>query len=202
MQRNWDISVIVRLLLILVGVIVLGVTPEHTTYVFIQQVNQAVQHESPAEAARLTAEIAQQIPWRDDLWGRAGVFAWQAGDYPSTIEYLEQAALSTPLSSENKLHLADAYLSQGEVNKAENLLLEVRHDKPTHQVYVLFSRFIDGKKIMQQPWMILSTGRTRTENANLLYVSGFCKWHYDPIRRFLLDKPHRLTPFLSYCICN
>lgn len=196
MRQSWDISVIGRLILVLVGIILLGITPRsHALMRLFQQVNQAFQNESPGEAARLTAKIAQQTPWRDDLWERAGGFAWQAGDYQSTITYLEQAASSADISDGSKFHLVDAYLSQGDMSKAETLLQDIRHEKPSHQVYVrLFQVHRLQKNYAAALEDIQALSELEPENANLPYLAGLLQMVLQPDEALtLLDKASSLN---------
>lgn len=67
----------------------------------------AMAHEQYEEAARLYALAARKLPWRRQLWERAGWAAFRAGRYDDAIHRLE----SSPLSAEGWRILGLAYRS-------------------------------------------------------------------------------------------
>ncbi len=188
MRQNWEISGIGRLLLVLAVIILLGITPQsHELSRQFQQVRQALGTGSSGDAARLTANIARQILWRSDLWERAGDYAWQADDFQSTITYLEQAAQLNDLSPEGRLRLVDACLLNGEVNKAERLLLDMLKDKSTNEIFI---RLFQAHRLqMDYPAAltdIQALSELEPDNANLPYMAGLFQMILEPDRALSL----------------
>ncbi|MCL4560616.1 MAG: tetratricopeptide repeat protein [Chloroflexi bacterium] len=68
--------------------------------------------------ARLFEQAAQAIPWRADLWERAGSEALQAGNYASAEQSFQKAASLGRLSIAGQESLGDAYAAQGDLNTA------------------------------------------------------------------------------------
>ncbi|MBN1537595.1 MAG: tetratricopeptide repeat protein [Anaerolineales bacterium] len=195
MRHSWDITVIGRLLLVLAVVVLLGITPRsHALTNLFWQVNQALEKGLPGEAARLMEEIARQFPWRNDLWQRIGNYAWQAGDYPSTILYMQKAAQYQALSSESKYHLAVAFLSQGALDEAEELLIDIRKNDPNRDVYI---NLFQIHRVQKDYAAVLDDIRMLSvlepENANLYYLSGLLQMALQPDQALsLLDKASSL----------
>ena len=182
MRQKWHISVIGRLLLIFGVIILLDITPvQKTLKLQFHQVKKAMEAGSSSEAARLTAEIARQIPWRSDLWEQAGDYAWQAGDYPSAIAYLEQASLAHNLSREGRLRLADAYIQNGKPYKAELLLGELLEGDPSSDIYIrLFQVHRLQKDYPAALRDMLALTEIMPENATHFYLSGLLQMFLQP----------------------
>jgi len=184
MQQKWDFTVIGRLCLVFFAVILLNIAPEqHSITRKFQGVKEALGSDSPAEAARLTAEIARQLPWRSDLWERAGNYAWQGKDYQSAADYLEQAAFAQNLSSEGRLHLAEAYIYKNQPAKAAAVLLEIKNSKLRRQVNVLL--FQAHRMQRDYPAALsdmLALCELAPQNAYHFYVSGLLQMVTQPDR--------------------
>lgn len=65
-------------------------------------------------AAERLVSLAQQLPWRSELWEQAGRLAVQAGDYAAAAGYLEQAAGLAALSPDGLTLLGDVHLRLGD----------------------------------------------------------------------------------------
>jgi Tfp pilus assembly protein PilF len=70
----------------------------------------------PAAAAEHYANAARLLPYRHDLWERAGHWALQSGDPRQAIEYLERAGGG--LSTQGLTSLGDAYKEIGDLSQA------------------------------------------------------------------------------------
>jgi tetratricopeptide (TPR) repeat protein len=182
MQQRWNSSLFGRLLLVLGVIILLGITPRpHAQSLQFHQVYQDLEKGLFDKAALLTAEIARQIPWRSDLWQRAGDYAWQAGDLQAIIRYLEQAALYGNISPDRQLRLVDAYLFTGEVNKAEHRLQNILEGKPTVDILIrLFQVHRLQKDYPATLADIQAIYELEPKNANLAYMAGLLQMVLNP----------------------
>lgn len=184
MQQKWDFTVLGRLFLVLITIILLNIAPEqHEVTQKFKRVNEALRTGSLAEAARLTAEAARQMPRRKDLWERAGNYAWQGKDYPSAVIYFEQAVLSQNLSTEGWLHLAEAYLYSDKPAKAVAVLHEMKESELSSQVYIqLFQAHRMQKDYPAALSDMLALCDLAPQNANHFYVSGLLQMVTQPDR--------------------
>ncbi|HVN54638.1 MAG TPA: tetratricopeptide repeat protein [Anaerolineaceae bacterium] len=69
----------------------------------------------PALAATQLSGAAGALPWRADLWERAGIDALEGGDSAAAIPDLERARKEGQLSLQGWLALGDAYQKQGDL---------------------------------------------------------------------------------------
>ncbi len=171
-----------KLILVLAIILLLGITPRpHALSLQFQQANQARERQLPGKAAQLIADIARQIPWRNDLWELAGNDAWRAGDLQATITYLEQARQLNKISPASQLNLVDAYLLSGETSKADNLLGHIYQGSPGGDI--LIRRFQAHR--MQKDYAgaladILALSKLEPKNPNLAYMSGLLEMVLHP----------------------
>lgn len=66
-------------------------------------------------AAESLEQAARLLPWRDDLWEKAGIAASFSGNYPEAIIFLNRAPA---LSEQGWLAKGSAYLSTGDISSA------------------------------------------------------------------------------------
>ena len=80
------------------------------------QRTEAYQH--PGLAATQISGAAEALPWRADLWERAGIDALEGGDPAAAVGDLERARNMGLLSLKGWLALGDAYQKQGNLSAA------------------------------------------------------------------------------------
>ena len=71
--------------------------------------------ENSPEAASQLAALAEQMPYRADLWQQAGFIALKQQDYPAAIKYFTQVKSLSPIGM---LALGDAYQQNGDLDAA------------------------------------------------------------------------------------
>jgi tetratricopeptide (TPR) repeat protein len=123
-KRRFEIDLSLRLLLLLVCLLVLGLAPRpHAFDQALRLATRALSDGSPLRASQAIAQAAHLAPWRSDLWELAGIYAFQAGNARSAIEYLEQARqiASSPLSGQTLITLGRAHQQVGDLPKAVSL---------------------------------------------------------------------------------
>jgi tetratricopeptide (TPR) repeat protein len=119
MKRRFEQSIPLRLLLLFVALLLLGLAPRpHAFDQALHQATRAIADGSPLRSYQSILQGARLAPWRADLWELAGVYALQAGETDSAIEYLERASASASLSSQGWLALGSAYRQSGDLPAA------------------------------------------------------------------------------------
>jgi tetratricopeptide (TPR) repeat protein len=109
-KRRFELDLSLRLLLLFICLIVLGLAPRPHAYDrSLRQARRALADGLPLRASQAVAQAAHLAPWRSDLWEQAGIYASQAGQAESAIEYLERAGASSALSAQGWLALGQAY---------------------------------------------------------------------------------------------
>ncbi|MCK5313815.1 MAG: tetratricopeptide repeat protein, partial [Anaerolineales bacterium] len=123
MRRFLEPDIILRLLIPLIFIAILGIAPRpHEITKRLWQTHHLLEAPSSSstsiEIAKGFAEIARRIPWRSELWEKAGLYALQGGDAAAAINYLEQAAANNHLSPAGQIALGDAYQEKGDLSTA------------------------------------------------------------------------------------
>lgn len=72
------------------------------------------------EAAQAYAMAASRIPWRPDLWEKAGLAAMDDGEVENAIFFFNNAEVRNALTPAGWLSLGSAYKEQGDVDRAVN----------------------------------------------------------------------------------
>jgi tetratricopeptide (TPR) repeat protein len=103
-----------------------------TGYLEIGQAETAYANGEYARASELYVSAARHIPWRDDLWEKAGLAASKHDDFPNAIALLERAPR---LSEEGWLALGYSYYLSGELNAAQETFEEGSSIYPTSSLY-------------------------------------------------------------------
>ena len=110
MRKLWDEGIIQRILGLLILISLLGISPRpHAVRRGFELARQA-QSDNSLQAADELARLAEQIPWREDLWEQAGHYAMAADAYPEAIMYFGKALTAGQLTATGFLALGDAYL--------------------------------------------------------------------------------------------
>lgn len=119
MNKYWENGVLLRLLIPCLLILVLRISPR--PYEVDRSLQQA-QRSLATEAYRATsihlAKALEYIPWRGDLWERAGQYALQGGEPKAAILYYQQAKRVLGLTPGGYLGLGDAYQAAGDLNSA------------------------------------------------------------------------------------
>lgn len=79
-----------------------------------------------AQAAQMLAQAAVHLPWRKDLWERAGRLAYQGGDIQSAVRHFQRAAKLEVLSPQGYLILGEALKQMGDLPAAITAWQEAR----------------------------------------------------------------------------
>jgi tetratricopeptide (TPR) repeat protein len=97
-------------------------------------------------AAQEYGFAARRLPWRADLWERAGLASFQAGNPDETISLLLQARRREALTAQGRLTLGDAYLQLGDRSAALAEWIRLRADGLlSTELYERLARFYDGE---------------------------------------------------------
>jgi tetratricopeptide (TPR) repeat protein len=109
-----------RILLVSILIALFGFTPSpHAAGTLLVNAYQSIASEDMLSAAESLASAANYYPWRFDLNLDAAFYAFQAGDYKSTIEYLERPGAISHLTTDDLIMLGDAYNQIGNSSMAE-----------------------------------------------------------------------------------
>ncbi len=118
MRKLWDIGIIQRIIGLFVLIALLGISPRpHTVRRGFELARQA-QSDNHLRAAEQLAHLAEQLPWRDDLWEQAGHNAMSAVAYQEAISIFNKALVKNQLSTSGHLALGDAYIASGDLDAA------------------------------------------------------------------------------------
>ena len=107
MLKQW---VRVLLALLILGVAVIGPIL-YAGWRNLQGADEVAAGGSWAEASRLYESAARQLPWRGDLWQKAGLAAFRGHDPDNAIRLLKVAGTRSPLSVEGWVALGSALWS-------------------------------------------------------------------------------------------
>lgn len=146
MRRFLAPDILIRLLFPLLIISLLGIAPRpHEISRRLREVRRLLDAPSTPstlnDIAKALAEIAEGIPWRNELWENAGVYALQGGHSAAAIDYLEQAATHNHLSQTGQIALGDAYLLNGDLTTAiQTWEASLRTADPSPDIY---SRLLD-----------------------------------------------------------
>ena len=91
-------------------------------------------------ASKNLANLTDVYPWRVELYVEAGRYAFQAGDFKATIQYLEHPGTAAQLTTDDLILLGDAYNQSGNSSKAEAIWKDVTQLGDSNQAY---QRLID-----------------------------------------------------------
>jgi tetratricopeptide (TPR) repeat protein len=140
-RRFLEPDIILRLLIPLIFIAFLGIVPRpHALAKAFWQTQRLLEAptapDNAIEIANGYAEIARRVPWRSELWEKAGLYALQGGDFAAAINYLEEAAARSHLSPAGQIALGDAYLENGEKTTAiQAWETAMRISEPSVEVY-------------------------------------------------------------------
>ncbi|MBC8506575.1 MAG: tetratricopeptide repeat protein [Anaerolineales bacterium] len=118
MRKLWDEGIIQRIVGLFVLITLLGISPRPHAVRRGFELARLAQSDNSLRAAEQLALLAEQLPWRDDLWEQAGHSAMNAGAYAESIEYFEKAQTANQLSVSGHLALGDAFLSSEDLDSA------------------------------------------------------------------------------------
>ncbi|HBY09027.1 MAG TPA: hypothetical protein DEH22_15075 [Chloroflexi bacterium] len=104
MKDVWDDGLLPRILLIGIFIALLGISPlSKTVTAGFEAARRAHEGSQPAQVAANLAAVAEQQPWRADLWQPAGFAALEAGDPQNAAIYFARAATQRSLSPQGYL---------------------------------------------------------------------------------------------------
>ena len=118
MRRFWDEGIIQRILGLLILIALLGIAPRPHALRRGFELARRAQSDNSLQASEELAHLAEQLPWRDDLWEQAGHIAMAADAFQEAIDYFNQALSTGHLSSSGYLALGDTYLFTGDLDLA------------------------------------------------------------------------------------
>lgn len=140
-RRFTEPDILLRLLIPLVFIAILGIAPRPHALARLFWHTQRLLDAPPSsqnavEIASGYAEIARRVPWRDELWEKAGLYALQGGEFTAAITYLEEAAARSHLSPAGQIALGDAYRETGQKSTAiQAWEAALRFSDPSVEVY-------------------------------------------------------------------
>jgi tetratricopeptide (TPR) repeat protein len=107
-NEPFDASAWFKVLAVSIIVILMGVSPYPPRFqANLARAERAAGFHSYLSASDATAQAAGLVPWRGDLWERAGLYAMQGGAPEQAREYLERAESLSALSTQGWLTLAE-----------------------------------------------------------------------------------------------
>ncbi len=118
MRNLWDEGIIQRILGFTIIIALLGIAPRPHIVRRGFEVARQAQRGNNLRAADELALLAEQLPWRNDLWEQAGHSAMAEEAYQKAIEYFGQAQGAKQLSASGHLELGNAYQFVGETDLA------------------------------------------------------------------------------------
>jgi tetratricopeptide (TPR) repeat protein len=119
MKGLWENGLLIRALLLVVIITLLGLSPQsHEISRHFDQARHALGFESHQAVSENLAAIAEQNPWRTDLWEESGHHALQAGNAQAAIEYFNKADAQGALSIAGAIALGEAYKQTGDLQSA------------------------------------------------------------------------------------
>lgn len=118
MKKLWDAGIIQRILGLTIIISLLGIAPQPHIVRRGFEVARQAQSRNNLRAADELAQLAEQIPWRVDLWEQAGHNAMAEVAYEKAIEYFDQAQAINQLTAWGYLELGNAYQFVGETDLA------------------------------------------------------------------------------------
>jgi len=130
-----------KALLVLLGALLLGAMPFYYPVAqglwHLYRANRAASAPQTAlQAAYHLAQAAQRLPWRPDLWEKAGRLALQGGDSRRAVDDLQRAAELEALSPQGYLILGETLQQRGDLAAAlEAWQQALERGEATPQVY-------------------------------------------------------------------
>ncbi|MGD2159147.1 MAG: tetratricopeptide repeat protein [Anaerolineales bacterium] len=119
MQKVIENGVLGRILLALILISLLNLAPQpHAVANRFEQARRAMSFNTYPAVATVLSQIAEQLPWRVDLWEKAGFQALAGGDSIQAIVNFEHADKLGTLSMNGQVTLGDAYQLNGDLNAA------------------------------------------------------------------------------------
>jgi tetratricopeptide (TPR) repeat protein len=79
---------------------------------------QAIEVNDSWQASLAFAQAAEHVPWRNDLWEQAGIYALQAGEHQNAKTYLERVESVSELSPPGLISLGDIAHHEGDFSSA------------------------------------------------------------------------------------
>ena len=114
MRDLWDHGSLWKILLIGIFIALLGIAPlSKTVTAGLEGARRAQEGNHPAGVAANLAAVAEQQPWRTDLWEPAGHAALAAGNPHNAAIYFSRAAAQGALSPQGYLAWGDAEWQMG-----------------------------------------------------------------------------------------
>ncbi|MGE5222192.1 MAG: tetratricopeptide repeat protein [Omnitrophica WOR_2 bacterium] len=119
MKKFWENGILLRLLIPCFLILAFNIAPRpHEEDRSLRLVQRALSVEAYRMASIQLARALQYIPWRSDLWERAGQYALQGGEPQAAIQNFQQAKKVLGLTPEGYLGLGDAYQASGDLTSA------------------------------------------------------------------------------------
>jgi tetratricopeptide (TPR) repeat protein len=116
MNNIWRNGILGQAVGILILVSLLGLAPTpHEVRRGFERARRAQSFASSQAVASELAQLAEALPWRDDLWSSAGLASLQANEPGQAIRYFERAA---HLSPAGQIGLGEAYFQSGDIDAA------------------------------------------------------------------------------------
>lgn len=115
-------EIILRLLVIAAAAALLAHHPRSARVrMSFQDLDESQRAGNPREQAEALGELAERLPWRDDLWELCGRFAQAGGDRDRALACYQQAEKRDQLSPEGQYQLGRLYQAAGQPGRAEDV---------------------------------------------------------------------------------
>ncbi len=114
MRDLWEIGAFQRIVILALIVMVLGFSPvAYKVALGMRIAGHTNRFNLPLGTAKNLALIAEQLPWRSDLWEQAGRYALEGKAPETAINYFKTAAGLGSLSNDGYILFGDAYEQSG-----------------------------------------------------------------------------------------
>jgi tetratricopeptide (TPR) repeat protein len=120
-MKRFLLSLKIILVLVLLFMLETGPKPREVTRL-LSESQQQIEKGNYRAASDLLRQAAECVPWRNDLWEQAGVYAARGQDFPSAITFLAPLSGRGTLSATAQESLVEAYEQTGNVQSAIELL--------------------------------------------------------------------------------
>jgi tetratricopeptide (TPR) repeat protein len=120
-MKRFLLSLKIILVLVLLFMLDTGTKPREVEWLRSES-QQQIEKGNYLAASDLLSQAAECVPWRNDLWEQAGIYAVKGQDYQSAISLLAPLSDKGALSAPAQEALSEAYEQTGDVQAAIELL--------------------------------------------------------------------------------
>ncbi|HNA87949.1 MAG TPA: tetratricopeptide repeat protein [Anaerolineales bacterium] len=193
-QRKWTPFLIILLLLasLITPIILAG-------YSSLNKAENAKANGEKKDAYLEYAQAAKILFWRDDLWEKAGIFAFQAGEFSTAITYLE---IPAELTEEGWVSLGGSYYQNGDLASVISTCTHALQTYDSSALYQLLAfSYHDQKEWQAELSALKEQTRLDPNDAYAHYRLGLLLTLYSPDQALpSLTRASALNPELDSAI--